>query len=100
MRDPETDKPRFDLLVPDAVPFDEQFLTRIAAWMARGVLHYEDRNWEKFSTDEERRRAVSSAFRHFMQWMSGVDDGEDHASAVFFNIMTADYIRGRIDQKW
>jgi hypothetical protein len=52
-----------------------------------------DRNWEKADGLPEFARYLSSAFRHFMQWYSGVADGEDHAAAVFFNIAAAEYVR-------
>ncbi len=53
------------------------------------------RNWELAKTDEELERFKSSAFRHFMQWLSGEDD-EDHASAVYFNIQCAEYVKWRM----
>lgn len=99
VRDKETGKPRFDLLMPERVPFDDQYLTRIARLMARGAEHYEDRNWERFADDAALSRAKSSAFRHFMQWFSGEAD-EDHAAAIFFNVMAAEYVRGRLAGEW
>lgn len=91
VRDTTEGKARFDLLLPWGVPYNEQMLTRWAALMARGAVKYEDRNWEKARTDEELRRFMSSAFRHFMQWQAGEDD-EDHAAAVLFNIMGAEFV--------
>lgn len=95
VRDTRAGKPRFDLLLPDGVPYKEQMLTRWAALMARGAEKYSDRNWEKARTMEELERYLDSAFRHFMQWISGEED-EDHAAAVMFNIMGAEYVRYRI----
>lgn len=85
-RDTEDGKARFDLLFPLGVPYSEQFLTRIAELMTRGAVKYVPRNWERANTEEELERFRSSAARHFMQWMSG-DTDEDHASAVFFNLL-------------
>lgn len=89
VRDTNAGKPRFDLLVAEGIPFDAQMLTRFAALMARGAEKYTDRNWEKANSREEYERMKESAFRHFMQWYCGNDD-EDHAAAVFFNIMAAE----------
>ena len=96
MREPDTGKPRFDLLLPLGVPYDEQFLTRIAALMARGAEKYEDRNWEVANSVSELDRMKSSAFRHFMQWLSGETD-EDHAAAIVFNVMAAENTQRNIN---
>ena len=99
MRDVETGKPRFDLLCPERVPFEHQYLTRVAKLMGRGAEHYEDRNWEQFADDAAYQRARSSAFRHFMQWFNGETD-EDHAASVFFNVQAAEYVAGRMRGDW
>lgn len=99
MRDSQAGKPRFDLLLPARVPYADQMLTRWAAHMAAGADRYEDRNWEQFGDNEAYERARASAFRHFMQWMAGETD-EDHAAAVFFNVMAAEYVKGRLEEKW
>lgn len=98
-RDSEKGKARFDLLCPLNVPYDDQLLTRAAELMGRGAEKYTDRNWEQFSDRAAWDRARSSAFRHFMQWFAGEDD-EDHAAAVVFNLMAAEYIRGVLDGRW
>lgn len=99
VRDTEEGKPRFDLLLPLNVPYLDQVLTRWALLMARGAEKYSDRNWEQFSDEEALRRAYSSAIRHMIQWMNGETD-EDHAVAVFFNIMVAEYIKGVLSGLW
>lgn len=99
VRDTQEGKPRFDLLLPETVPYRSQMLTRFAELMGRGAEKYEDRNWEFFSDDRALARARSSAFRHFMQWFNGETD-EDHAAAVFFNITAAEYIEGVLDGSW
>lgn len=96
MRDSQTGKPRFDLLIPEGMPFEKQYLTRVARLMAKGADHYEDRNWEKFGDEEALNRAKSSAFRHFMQWFTGETD-EDHAASVFFNIQAVEYIKHKLE---
>ena len=96
VREAQGDRPRFELLVPEGVPYEEQILTRWAVHMAKGAEKYAARNWEQFSDKEAYDRAVSSAFRHMMQWMAGVDDGEDHACAILFNVMCAEHVRAKL----
>lgn len=86
VRDLQDGKPRFDLLIPDGIPFEAQFLTRLAGLMLRGKEKYGERNWEKASSQEEMDRFKASAFRHMMQWMCGEED-EDHMAAVAFNLL-------------
>ena len=92
-RDLQDGKPRFDLIMPLDVPYDEQMLTRWAMLMERGRAKYGERNWEKADSDEELARFKQSALRHLMQWFHGVDDGEDHAAAVFFNVQCAEFVK-------
>jgi hypothetical protein len=95
-RDSEQGKPRFDLMVPRGVAFEDQMLTRFAALLARGAVKYDPRNWEKASGQKELDRYYSSAFRHFMQWLCGETD-EDHAAAVLFNIMAAETVKAKME---
>lgn len=85
VRDVQTGKPRFDLILPKGQKYNESMLYRWAMLMMRGANKYGDRNWEKANSQEELDRFKASAFRHFLQWYSEEDD-EDHASAVIFNI--------------
>lgn len=94
-RDAETGKPRFDLIMPEDLPYSEQMLTRWAELMERGALKYDARNWEHADSTTERDRFRGSAFRHFIQWYMGEDD-EDHAAAVFFNVAAAEYVHARL----
>ncbi|WP_424863018.1 dATP/dGTP diphosphohydrolase domain-containing protein [Streptomyces sp. MMS24-I29] len=98
LREPDTGRPRFDLLVPENVPYGKQLLTRCAALMARGAEKYESRNWEKADSREELDRMKASAFRHFMQWLTGETE-EDHAAAVVFNLLAAESTAYAIGQK-
>ena len=95
VRDTNGGKPRFDLMIPKDVPFEDLYLTRVARLYERGAQKYEPRNWEKANSQEELDRALESAFRHFMQWYAGETD-EDHAAAVFFNINEAETIRVKL----
>jgi hypothetical protein len=95
VREGHGDRPRFELLVPLGVPFEDQLLTRCAVHMAKGARKYEDRNWESFSDEAALERAKASAFRHLMQWLTD-DNGEDHAAAVVFNLMAAEHVRAKL----
>jgi len=97
-RDTDESKPRFDLIQPLNLPYQEQMLTRWADLMARGCKHYGDRNWEKARTLEELARFIASAARHFEQWITGETD-EDHAVAVFFNITGAEYVKWQLEKE-
>jgi Domain of unknown function (DUF5664) len=94
-RDVNENKPRFDLITPAGLPFEERMLTRWARLMDRGASKYGERNWEKASTEEEKKRFMDSAYRHFMQWAAGETD-EDHAAAVFFNISGAEMVDSKL----
>ena len=96
-RDVETGKPSFDLMLPLEVPYDQQMLTRFAQLLSRGAEKYDERNWEKAETMEELSRFKRSAARHFFQWMTGELD-EDHASAVYFNIMGAEMVKFKMKE--
>ncbi len=100
-RDTQEGKARFDLMFPLDVPYDEQMLTRFARHLERGTKKYGVRNWETGGYDQDiMDRAYASAIRHLVQWMTNIDDGEDHASAVYFNIMVVErqkYLRGQLE---
>lgn len=89
VRDTQEGKPRWDLLIPQEVPYEDQLLTRFAQLLARGAEKYSARNWEQAEGKVELDRFKASAFRHFMQWYTEEMD-EDHASACLFNILGAE----------
>ena len=66
-----------------------------AELMTRGADKYGDNNWQLANSEEELNRFKSSAFRHFIQWLSCEDD-EDHAMAVFFNITAYETIKEKV----
>lgn len=98
VRDTNEGKARFDLLIPEGIPYGEQFLTRWAQLMARGAEKYGERNWELGEYPEAYWRAKESAMRHMVQWIAG-DTDEDHAAAIVFNVAAAEFFltkyRGR-----
>ena len=65
----------------------------------RGADKYGARNWELANSVEEMERFKSSASRHFVQWMSDLNDGEDHAVAVLFNINAAEFLKQKLQNK-
>lgn len=97
VRDTNKGKARFDLCVPLDLPYEQQMLTRFAMLMARGAEKYDPRNWEQAKLPEELERYKESAFRHFVQWITGMTD-EDHAAAIYFNVMGAEYVKARMAQ--
>lgn len=75
---------------------DGPMFKRWAIHLTNGALKYAKRNWMKASGDAEFTRFKESALRHFIQWYQDERD-EDHASAVFFNISGAEYVKSRND---
>jgi hypothetical protein len=98
VRDIQEGKPRFDLIMPEYVPYNEQLLYRWAMLMERGMTKYGYRNWEKADSKEELDRFRQSAFRHFIQWFCGLED-EDHAAAIMFNINAYESLKWKLEQK-
>lgn len=90
-RDVGDDKPNFTLLY-------YPMLKRWASHMAKGAKKYGKKNWMKAEGQEELERFQESAIRHMYQWLNGEVD-EDHASAVFFNITGAEYVRSKMNAK-
>jgi hypothetical protein len=95
VRDTEEGKARFDLLLAEGVPYEEQMLTRFAEHMTRGAEKYTARNWEKAEGEEELTRYKSSALRHLIQWLADERD-EDHAAAVMFNLLAGETVRWKM----
>jgi hypothetical protein len=82
-----------------ALILDGPMYDRWAAHMTKGAIKYEKRNWMKANGEAELERFRESAARHFHQWISGCVD-EDHASAVFFNINSYEFLKKKMqDQK-
>lgn len=90
IREPSTDKPRYDLVYKPG-------LKRLAMVMAQGAKKYAARNWEKASTKEELDRFLESANRHFEQFFDG-DTDEDHGAQCAFNIFGAMMVREKLSK--
>lgn len=95
-RDDPAGKPKFGLMMPKGVPYEEQLLTRLAALYERGGAIYGDRNWEKSSTEEDLERHTESLLRHVMKFVNGVEDGEDHAAAIMWNVNAVELTKRNI----
>ena len=75
--------------------YDGPMFKRWAEHLTKGSIKYNARNWMLANGNEELNRFKQSASRHFYQWMIGEID-EDHASAVFFNINSYEYLRNKL----
>jgi len=96
VRDTTEDKIRFDLLIPNNCK--HPMLIRWAEILTRGAVKYTPRNFEKAYTEEELDRAKQSLWRHFIQYVTEVDDGEDHAAALYFNIQVVELIKEKLKE--
>lgn len=97
-RDVWWDKPRFDLLYPLCVPYEEQMMTRFANLLARWAKKYSERNREVAETIEELNRFKESAMRHMIQRLCWEED-EDHSCWVRFNLMGAEMVKYKLKKK-
>ena len=77
VRDTAEGKSRIDLISPFA-------LEKLGDWLALGAKKYGERNWERGIS---LNRHMQSLCRHLAKFLQGVDDGEDHLTAVFCNAM-------------
>ena len=91
VRDVEDDKPQYDLVY---LPM----LKRWAELMGRGAKKYGRNNWQLADGQDELDRFKGSALRHMIQYLEG-DESEDHASAIFFNISGAEYVKSKLNGK-
>jgi len=98
-RDSDNNKPKFDLLIPKGQAYEDTLLYRWAMLLRRGADKYGIRNWELANSAEEMERFKSSASRHFIQWMSELKDGEDHAAAILFNINAVEFLKQKLQNK-
>lgn len=95
VRDGSPKTERFELTWTLDDPYEDQMLTRYAAWMARGAEKYADRNWESFKGEDALEHAKGSLLRHVFKFLAGMED-EDHAAAVWFNVHAIDRVRRRM----
>lgn len=96
VRDTSEGKPQFTLMFPKGIPFEDQLMTRVADLYHRGGVKYGPRNWEKSSTEEALAKHEDCLMRHVVKYLLGVDDGEDHAAAIVWNVNAVDLTRYKI----
>lgn len=95
-RDNTAGNPRFDLMYPKNIPYEEQLLTRVAMQYSVGGEKYGDRNWERSSSEESLAHHEAALMRHVVKFLTGVEDGEDHAAAIVWNVNAVDLTRRNI----
>lgn len=79
---------------PDYTLVDTVMLERWAAHMTANAGEKGANNWKLAHTDEDLRRFLASAWRHFVAFQRG-DTDEDHAAALIFNVAGAEHVRKR-----
>ena len=77
VRDTSEGKPRFDLISPVA-------MEKLAEHLTAGAKKYGERNWE---LGISLGRHTQSLLRHLSKFQLGIEDGEDHLTAAFCNLM-------------
>jgi hypothetical protein len=97
-RDLQEGKPRFDLINPVDMPYEETLMYRWAMLFERGMQKYGYRNWELADSQEELNRFKASAWRHFVQALQGEED-EDHYAATLFNLNAIIYLQWKLKMK-
>lgn len=95
-RDTDQDKTLFTLLFPKGVPMDEQLIVRVAELYTRGGKLHGLRNWENSRAEDTLEHHTEALWRHFMKFFFDVQDGEDHAAAVVWNVNAVDLTRRNI----
>jgi len=98
-RDSDSNKPKFDLLIPKGQNYEDTLLYRWAMLLKRGADKYGLRNWELADSIEEMERFKSSASRHFVQWLSDINDEEDHVAAILFNLNAVEFLKQKLQNK-
>ena len=91
VRDTQEGKPNYNLI-------DKDFLKALAQHLTLGMAKYGRDNWKNANSEEELLRFQDSAFRHMMQWLNGEVD-ENHMAATVFNLMAAEYVKGRLNNE-
>jgi hypothetical protein len=82
---------------------DGPMYDRWAEHLSKGAKKYPDvtpgvANWTLAAGEAELIRFKKSAARHFRQWMRG-DIDEDHASATYFNINGAEFVKEKLKKE-
>lgn len=73
-------------------------IERWAWYMTRGAKEDGRHNWKKANSEEELEGFKRSARDHFLQWAECLNVEEDHAAAVFFNVVAAEYVMRKLEK--
>jgi hypothetical protein len=92
-RDTQKGKRLFSLMFPKGVPMAQQLIVRVADLYTRGAEKYGDRNWENSKSADTLAHHEDALWRHFMNFYFNVQDGEDHAAAIVWNINAVELTR-------
>ena len=92
-RDTQKGKRLFTLMFPKGVPMAQQLIVRVADLYTRGAEKYGDRNWENSKSQDTLDHHEDALWRHFMNFYFGIEDGEDHAAAIVWNINAVELTR-------
>jgi hypothetical protein len=92
-RDTQKGKRLFTLMFPRGVPLAQQLFVRVADLYTRGAEKYGDRNWENSKSQDTLDHHEAALWRHFMNFYFDVQDGEDHAAAIVWNINAVELCR-------
>jgi hypothetical protein len=97
-RDTDKGKTKYTLMFPLGVPMKEQLIVRVAELYTRGGESYGDRNWEDSSAGDTLTHHQDALWRHFMNFYFAIEDGEDHAAAIVWNINAVEMTRRNLDK--
>ena len=98
-RDSEEGKVDFTLLFPKGIPYAEQPIVKLAAYLTEKAEHYGSRNWEKFHTQEPRDHTERSMFRHVVKDVCEEAD-EPHDLAAMSNLLFKIAMDWKIKNGW
>lgn len=98
-RDITEGKAIYPLLIPEYLPLRESLLHRWAMWATKGIHKYGRRNWELANTEEELQHFIDALGRHFFKYYYGVEDGEDHAAAIVWNLNAVESLKWRLENE-
>lgn len=92
-RDTQDNKTLYTLMFPKGVPMSEQLIVRVAELYTRGGAKHGKRNWENSRAEDTLEHHTEALWRHFMKFFFDVQDGEDHAAAIVWNVNAVDLTR-------
>lgn len=98
-RDTDQGKTLYTLMFPKGVPMEDQLIVRVAELYTRGGAAHGLRNWENSRAEDTLEHHTEALWRHFMKFFFDVQDGEDHAAAIVWNVNAVDLTRRHIAEE-